>query len=243
MDGLSSIGVNTIDRVIKNPVQVKEMFLKKYRDSNGNTKLGVKWYPNPAYPKDNQEIALVNNLVYEVGKGNEVKIALALIRFKKAYKTNIEKLLESNENTLYYYDDEYFYAGIYTTNTNLTADKIVIKYSKRMKIENKFRQLKQEWQLERLYSKRYSYISFHIFSTVLTLGLFELFKTTKVGAKYKTQTLKTVKGLMEPELKGNQKVFVANDRYFNDYTMKDFLILFQLSNKVLQDNMIHASED
>jgi len=242
LDGLSSIGVDIIDRTIKNVSQTKEMFLEKYRNSHKSTKPKVHWRPNPVYPKDNQEITLVDNLTYSVGTGEMIKVRLAIIRFKKSYKTSIDKLFENDENILYYYDEDYYYAGIYTTNMNLSAEEIVIKYKKRMKIENKFRQLKQEWQLERLYSKRYSYISFHIFSTVLALGLFELFKTTKAGAGYKTHTIKTVKGLMESELKENQKVFVANERYFNDYTMKDFLTLFQFANRKLQNNMIQASE-
>lgn len=47
---------------------------------------------------------------------------------------------------------------------------------------------------------------------------------------------------MKSELKENNKVFIANNKYFNDYPMKDFLVLFQSVSKGLQDNMIKASE-
>lgn len=248
-DSLSLVGVLVNDISKGNQKEANEAFIDKITDKEVNEKLSkirksIIWENNPIYVDDDQikqEITLVKDLELNIDGIKSIKVNVALIRYKRENERQIDKIFGDDDKKVYYYDKDYNYAAIYTTNTKMTAKGIVLQYSKRMLVESQIKQGKQEWKLTKLNSKRITYICYHVMAIILAMNIFQVFKTTEEGKKYGNHTISLVKSLIEPFLKENSKVFIASRTSFNDYSLKDFLKLFQSKNKTIQDKMIEVT--
>lgn len=235
-DALNEIGVETINPYDeKNIDGIDYEGKKKVRDE---IKKNIKWQNINTYDnsKSQEEVTIVKELEYIVPETKkEIKINACVFRFKIEY-------IKDETQEQYYHDNEYNYGVIYTNATKTSAEEIVKIYSKRMKIENMFRQMKQEWSLNKLLSKQYKYITMHLMSTLLANGVYQYFKTTNEGTEYRTNTIETTKEKLRRNLKGYEKTIISSKDYFEVYSMPEFLKLFQGLSKEKQDMIIRLSK-
>lgn len=239
-DALNLIGVNVREKVRKDIEKNNEEFIASYKDKSKQKVLKairetIQWDKNPIkiYNEEKkQEVALLKDVIFK----DDRKVNVCVIRYKRESSLSIDKVIELYPGTIYY-DNEYSYSCIYTTDTSLSKEDIINKYSKRMLIENQFRQLKQEWNLSKLYSKNYKYIVYHLMATFVSSALFQVFKLSKSGNKYTNETIKTVKTRLLQEMKEDNRIIISSGDVFNNYDFFDFLKVFDTFSIETKENI------
>lgn len=89
-------------------------------------------------------------------------------------------------------DEKYVYIVMLSTDVEMTAAEIVRTYEQRTEIEEDFRQIKDHWNLATFTSTKYDYIMCHIAMLLLGYNIFNMFKSTEIGAKYRNKNMSTI---------------------------------------------------
>lgn len=234
-DALMEVGVNVINGETDN--KIVNIDYEKREKARKEIKMSTKWNKVDSYDnsKTSEEATLIRGLIYKIPNTNkEITLNACVFRFKVDY-------IKDESKDQYYHDNEYNYGVIYTNNSNIKTKQIIKIYSKRMKIENMFKQLKQDWSLNRLYSKNYRYITMHMMSTLLSNGIFQYFKITEEGKEYRKNTIETTKEILRYNLKGHEKAIISSKDYFEIYKIGSFLQLFQSLPLEKQNKIIELS--
>lgn len=119
-------------------------------------------------------------------------------------------------------------------------DKEIIElYEKRMKIEDQFKQLKDNWDLCKLTSTKYKFIVFQLLSTITSLGLVQLFTLLEAGKEFKNCFLKTITMKLDAIKKYNKvDIIVASDDVFASYKLAEAFEMFRSKSDSIQQNFI-----
>lgn len=199
----------------------------------------INWFKHPNSKRQNQEYTTITGLkVYEpsgsITTAREFDVVCAVIRFLKKDKTNDEE-----ESDYYYEDDKYCYALIYSTKLDMDGKGIIQLYEKRMKIEDQYKNMKENFNLCDIKSRKYNFITFQILSTVTALDILQLFTLLDEGKKYKNKHLKTIiKSLDSTEKYKKYDYIVSSKDTYAAYKDADlFELLFQ-KPKETQDNFV-----
>lgn len=225
-EALSHAGVRVNDISTKDQKSFNEIFKEKIKNTSKKINNNIKWIANPVkyYNDTDQEITLIKDVSLVIAKDKVINVNVALIRYKKENECSIDEFFKKYEDKrIYYYDDKYSYAGIMTTNNKMSAREIIKQYSKRMLIESQFKQMKQEWRLGRLLSKRYSYITYHILTVFLAMMIFQIFKITDVGRIYENQTKNNVTNDIRINKSDESRIFIVGKNTFDEMKLKEFL--------------------
>jgi hypothetical protein len=232
-EALSLVGVK-----IKDEIKKGEKVERLEENSLGKA---IRWYKHPNKKRKNQEYTTVKGIkIYneqtDTKSCKHLDVNCVVIRFPKKEGN----LVEENDNKKYYYeDDKYCYALIYTTDTSKEGREILELYEKRMKIEDQFKQLKENWDLCKLTSTKYKFIVFQLLSTITSMGLVQLFTTLEAGKDFKNCFLKTIIMKLDCIEKYNKMdVIIASKEVFSSYKLSYMLELFMSKNKSVQQELI-----
>lgn len=229
-DALSSVGIKIKDdlRKGKETKRLESISLDK----------SIKWIKHPNKERKAQEYTTVKGVkIYNEQTDTKtckvLDVNCAVIRFPK-------KALEENDNKKHYYEDQnYCYALIYTTDITKEGKEILELYEKRMKIEDQFKQLKENWDLCKLTSTKYKFIVYQLLSTITAMGLVQLFTTLEAGKDFKNCFLKTIIMKLDCIEKYNKvDVIIASKDVFASYKLSNMLEMFMRKKKDVQQELI-----
>lgn len=208
----------------------------------------IEWKDHPNKKRTNQQYTTIHGLrVYEnesiTKKTKSYEVSCAVIRFLK--NTNEDILDDDSEDEGHYYeDDKYCYALIYSTDPTLEGNEIIGEYEKRMKIEDQYKNMKENFELCRLTSTKYKFIVFQILTTINSLSLIQLFTMLPQGKNYKNKHLKTIINKLDPlNLYSKTDYIISRNGVFETYKDIELFKLFCEKGPEFQKMFISRYEE
>lgn len=209
-----------------------------------------KWKRHPNSKREGQEIAQVKDLkglwipkkdkIKKPGRetNEEINFNACVIRLLKSKNKKIAESLKKDNNLD---DGEYVYIVILSTDSEMTASKILRIYEQRPEIEEDFRQIKDQWDLATFMSTKYNYIMCHICMVLLGYNIFSMFKSTKEGKEYQNRSMKSIEKEQMIKSYAPNEVFMMAicNSSFGMYMLGEFLLIFLECNKDLQIKIAH----
>lgn len=208
------------------------------------------WKKHPNHKREKQEIHLVKglgelyvsekNMYKKVEKedGKDVDLNACVIRIPKDEDTETEV-------DITYEEGEYKYIVLITSDLSLSGAAIVRAYETRCEIEEDFRQLKENFGIQKFSSTQYVKVVFQIVMTLLAYSVFILYKNTEEGRKYKNHDIKTSRELYRTNKKMKYrelkdfKIIVTSEDYFGLYDIFEFMSIC----RTIPDDAMNKIED
>lgn len=240
-DALIEIGVIVNDLLLdkeNNEIRLSEKEIEEEKKKALSEKAEKIIWTNSKVKEEQKYTTVTELYLTENSSPNSsmIKVNVAIIRFPKS-NTDV------NDKNYYYEDANYRYTAIMTTNTDYKGEKIISYYSKRMMIEEQFRQLKMNWDLCNLRSHRYVFIVYQLLTTVVAYGLLQLFFQTVKGKVYANKSIKTINNKydLKKGIKSTQTIIVSKGVYYQ-YTYTDVLEMIVNQTSDVQKEIIRLSK-